>query len=170
MSFERLSQRHKQHPEDLDVTPLLNLLIILLPVLLAGLVFTRMAILPVDLPPAATAQNLSAETALKLGITITHKGIVVNDGKRDVARIPRSSSGTYDYAQLSTVMQTLKQARPDEQRATLMLQADTPYEVLVHAMDAIRMVARPDPANPGRTVNQPLFPNISLGDAPAQAH
>lgn len=165
MSLRRTSRRHKQEAEDLDVTPLLNLMIILLPVLLAGAAFTHMTVLPVDVP-AASQQTDNKATPIQLEIAVMPDSMVVDDGKQVIANIPRGQDGAYDYAQLSAVMQQIKQKHPDHKNVTLLLQDDTKYAVLVHTMDAVRMTRVADPDNADKMLDEPLFPDISLGDAP----
>jgi hypothetical protein len=44
-----------------------------------------------------------------------------------------------------------------------LLEQDTPYEKLIHTMDAVRIVVSTET---GQTCKYALFPDISIGDAP----
>ena len=48
--------------------------------------------------------------------------------------------------------------------ATILLESDTPYDTLVQVMDKVRVL---EVENAGQTVQAELFPDISIGDAPA---
>ena len=77
-------------------------------------------------------------------------------------RIANTASG-YDFHTLSQLMQELKTRFPDKREATVLAEPDTPYDVLVHAMDAVREGRVAQGAN---VVRAELFPDISVGDAP----
>ncbi len=86
-----------------------------------------------------------------------------------IQRIPAKSATEHDLAALSTLMQMIKGKFPETTTATVLAQPDTPYDMLVQVMDAVRE-ARPEPATPlpkgaARPV-MALFPDISIGDAP----
>jgi hypothetical protein len=53
---------------------------------------------------------------------------------------------------------------PDKTEATILSEADIPYEVLVNTMDAVRTFTTPVS---GKLVYAELFPDLSIGDAPA---
>ena len=57
---------------------------------------------------------------------------------------------------------------PDKTDATLLLEPDIPYDVLVAVMDKVRVAEQVDPAA-NRVLRTDLFPDISIGDAPAVA-
>jgi hypothetical protein len=64
---------------------------------------------------------------------------------------------------LSLLMQQIKTKFPDTATATLLARPETPYDTLIQLMDAVREV----PAGPSVTAKPvPLFPDISIGDAP----
>ncbi len=47
--------------------------------------------------------------------------------------------------------------------ATILLEKDTPYDILVQVMDRVRAFEHKEDA---RTIQAELFPDISIGDAP----
>jgi hypothetical protein len=58
----------------------------------------------------------------------------------------------------------VKSKFPDKTDATILLEPDTPYDTVVQTMDRIRVLE----VNAGLNVVQyELFPDISIGDAPA---
>jgi hypothetical protein len=64
------------------------------------------------------------------------------------------------------VIYQLKVKFPDKTEATILSQPDTPYDTLVHVMDAVRIT---NTSQDGKVVKAELFPNISIGDAPIKA-
>jgi hypothetical protein len=74
--------------------------------------------------------------------------------------LPNTPTG-YDTASLAQIIEQLKAKFPQQGNATVLALPDTSYEVLVQVMDAVR--ERPAVA---KTPATPLFPDISIGDAP----
>jgi hypothetical protein len=71
----------------------------------------------------------------------------------------------YDLAALSDFLLEVKSRFPDKADATLLLEPDISYEVVVEVMDTIRVADRvPDGGR--QSVRYELFPEISIGDAP----
>jgi len=77
-----------------------------------------------------------------------------------IQRIPNANGG-YDVATLSLLMQQIKVKFPDTATATVLARPDTPYDTLIQLMDAVREAPAVGKARPA-----PLFPEISIGDAP----
>ena len=74
---------------------------------------------------------------------------------------------SYDYAGLQEILkqlkQTLKNKEIEKNQATLLLEEDIPYQVIVALMDTTRSY---DEVVVASVVQAELFPQISLGDAP----
>lgn len=167
MIRERLQhRRHRQRGlEELNITAFLNLMVILVPFLLITAVFSRMAILELNLPGAAEQTDQPEET-LRLEVIVRDDMLVVGDGQRVLRRIDNTEDGSHDYAELSSLLQLIKRDNPDVTEASILLEPDTDYDTMVQTMDTVRMVRVPDPDQPGRNMNAELFPDIALGDAP----
>jgi hypothetical protein len=71
----------------------------------------------------------------------------------------------YPYDKLSSYLSDVKQQFPQKTDATLLLEQDIPYDVLVAVMDHVRLTERPSTTT-GQLVRAELFPEISIGDAP----
>ena len=70
----------------------------------------------------------------------------------------------YDYDGLTEYLKQVKAKFPEKTDATVLLETDTPYDTLVQVMDRVRVFE----AGAGiETVQAELFPDISIGDAPA---
>ena len=71
----------------------------------------------------------------------------------------------YPFDKLSSYLSDVKQQFPQKTDATLLLEADIPYDILVAVMDHVRLTERPSTTN-GLLMRAELFPEISIGDAP----
>lgn len=154
----------KKNVAALEVTAFINLVVVLVPFLLATAVFTRMAVLDLSLPAQSSGavEQLKVDE-LKLEIVIRPDALEVGDRIGGlIQRIPSTDKG-YDLATLAALMQAVKAKFPQTTTATLLAQPDTPYQTLVELMDTTREgPSTADPTSP----RVPLFPDISIGDAP----
>ena len=160
-------RRLRRHPAGLDVTPFINLIVVLVPFLLSTAVFSRLAVLELSLPAQSSSfENLKGDD-LKLEVVIRPDRLEVNDlvGGRLVDPIPHAADGP-DVRRLNAVMYELKKRFPDKTEATILAEPNTPYDQLVRVMDAMRSTKT---ANGAKVVRAELFPQISIGDAPQAA-
>jgi len=155
---------HKK-PAALEITAFLNLIVVLVPFLLSTAVFSRMAVLQLTLP----AQTSGVETLkgdLKLEVVVRPDALEVGDKNGGLIQRIASTPTGYDYKALSQLMEQIKLRFPDKTDATVLAESDTPYDVLVHVMDAVRVGHTVQGA---KVVPADLFPDISIGDAPVRA-
>ena len=73
----------------------------------------------------------------------------------------------YHLDQLSAYLTQVKGQFPQKTDATLLLEPDISYEVVVAVMDSMREVEHTSESD-GQFVRSDLFPEISLGDAPVR--
>ena len=157
-------QRHRETAE-LNITAFMNLMVILVPFLLITAVFSRLAVLELNLPGSQSQVVDNQEPEFSLEITVREDAIEVGDRNAGVlSRIDNTVDG-YDLPQLTTYLQRVKQQFPDKADATLLLEPDISYQVLVEVMDAVRVAERAG-ESPREVVRYELFPEISIGDAP----
>ncbi len=163
----RRKHRRLQSEADLDITPFMNLMIVLVPVLLLNMVFAHTSVLELNFP---TGESLSAEQAeeLQIQVVIYEDRLVVADNQGGVIKdIPPRREGEYDFALLKDVMKEIKSRVPDKKDVIIMPSRQTSYQSLVSVMDTVRSY---EAVVAGSVVEAELFPpEISLGDAPAQA-
>lgn len=157
-------KRHKEAVE-LNITAFMNLMVILVPFLLITAVFSRLAVLELNLPTAQSEVSEPPEPEFKLEITVRDASIEVGDRATGLlSRIENTSDG-YNLDELGEYLASVKQRFPDKADATLLLEPDISYEVLVQVMDKVRVMERLDEAE-RRAIKYELFPEISIGDAP----
>jgi hypothetical protein len=102
---------------------------------------------------------------LQLEIIVRESAIEVGDRNAGVLSRIEKAGEDYPLDQLSSYLARIKQQFPDKADATLLLEPDISYQVLVDVMDKVRVAERIDPVS-NRPVKADLFPEISIGDAP----
>jgi biopolymer transport protein ExbD len=164
-SVRKHKRRHKEVAE-LNITAFMNLMVILVPFLLITAVFSRLAVLELDLPSAQAAESIELEEPeLALEVTVRERSIEVGDRNTGVLSRIENGAGGYDLTALSDVLQRVKRQFPERLDATLLLEPDIQYATVVEVMDAMRVVQLMDDAS-REVVRYDLFPEISIGDAP----
>lgn len=159
---KRIKKRHEA--ADLDVTPFMNLMIVLVPVLLLSMVFTHTTVIDLNFPAGDAAAGELDPEAVHLEVTVKDDALVVADGRGGTIEAISAVEGVHDYARLSLVMQELKRRMPEKDDIMVLLEEETPYQTLVSVMDTVRSYPAVQHMD---VVQAELFPVISLGDAPA---
>lgn len=160
-------RRKKQPAYEIDVTTFLNLMVVLVPFLLITAVFSRLTIVELNLPSNAGGPTTAEET-FRVEVIVREDGIQITDGTAITASIPREN-GEFDLGTLSEHMQALKAEHPDHEAASVLMEAQIPYDYLIQVMDTVRAAEVPvdDVTVGGEDVRLvSLFPEISVGDAP----
>lgn len=159
-------KRHKKSSREaaeLDVTPFMNLMIVLVPVLLLSMVFTHTTVIELNFPTGEGSSEAFDPDAVHLEVQVKSTELLVADGRGGVIKAVPMKEGNHDYAQLTLVLQELKKRMPEKQDITVLLQEETDYQTVVRVMDRVRSY----PAVVGvDVVDAELFPVISLGDTP----
>lgn len=152
---------------ELDITAFMNLMIVLVPVLLLGMVFSKITVVDVSLPPAAGAG--SEDQSQQLELLIREDGMRVDYPQGVLLkRIPLTEHGEYDFELLSLVLQEVKRQLREQgkERDTIFILAEDSidYQTIVKTMDTVRSFKAMVAAS---VVDAALFPQVSFGDAPA---
>ena len=159
----RWKSRHRHEPAELNITTFMNLMVILVPFLLITAVFSRMAILELNLP-TSDAGTEQEEPEFALEVIVREAEIQVGDRNAGVfSIIPRDGGDENEYRVLTTKLKDVKSNFPDQLGVTLLLEPQVDYEVVVKVMDAVRSYRVEES---GKFVRAELFPEISIGDAP----
>jgi biopolymer transport protein ExbD len=165
MASRRIRRHRHEEQTELNITAFMNLMVILVPFLLITAVFSRLAILELNLPSSEAALAEEKAPEFQLEITVRETGIEVGDRNAGVLNRIANTNDGYDLGELSGYLQRVKQQFPDKANATVLLEQEIPYDVLVQVMDTVRIVERLDESQ-NRSVKYELFPEISIGDAP----
>lgn len=156
-------RRTKGAAHELDVTTFLNLMVVLVPFLLITAVFSRLAIVELNLP-SSTGGAASTEQAFRPEVIVRDALIEITNGSSVIATVP-NVEGEYDLQTLSDFMIELKQEYPEQDSASVLMERQIPYDYLIRVMDVVRSV---ELATDGTDEYQlfALFTEISVGDAP----
>ncbi len=157
--------RRQHDPVELDITAFMNLMVILVPFLLITAVFSRMAILELNLPSAESVV-IEEQSEFALEVIVRAETIQVGDRNAGVLKIIPMVGEKHDMDELNAYLMRVKANFPDQLAVTLLLESDVDYEVLVQVMDAARSYKIDVPGDFRRAE---LFPEISIGDAPVMA-
>ena len=161
----RLRRRnHRQEPADINITAFMNLMVILVPFLLITAVFSRITILELNLPAAASS-NAQQEQQFELEIIVREDSVEIGDRNGGLIKRIAATGQGHNFKEISELLQQVKARFPEKLDATLLLEENTPYDTLVQIMDSVR-VARVVQA--GSVHLAELFPEIAIGDAPAR--
>ncbi|MEE8527915.1 MAG: biopolymer transporter ExbD [Gammaproteobacteria bacterium] len=155
--------RHRKRTDtaELNITAFMNLMVILIPFLLITAVFSRLAILELNLPSSETISEEVQE--FQLEITVRDNYIDVSDRRTGLLKRLKNGQDGYDFEGLTNYLRNIKKRFPSKIDATLLLEPEIPYEVLVGVMDAVRLF---EAEKEGEIIKAELFPEISIGDAP----
>ena len=180
MAYKPSLRRHTQVEEiPLDIRPIMNLMVVLIPILLYSAEFVKLSIRELNLPPASAGAGLSEEQQkpkeqekrLFLTVLISKKGFYIGtrggflsgEGRsEDEPSIPLNEDGSYNYEELRQKLIELKQkvedqGFADEKSAIISAEADIPYKSIVRTMDYITIYQDEE------GVERELFPQINIG-------
>ena len=166
--MRRLSKRNSEDA-DVDVTSFINLVIVLVPVLLMGMVLSRITVLDLKLPDIASnpaQQQEEPPAQLELIVRADYFDINYPAGIQ-LKRIEKTASGNYDYDNLTLYLQEIKRQLMDKgiqkRDINLLSEKGIDYQTLIQVMDTVRSFKTVVVTS---VVNAELFPEVSLGDAP----
>ena len=159
----RKLERHARKPAELLLVPMIDIFTVLVTFLLMTAVFSRTVILQLNLPPPNSTWK-EPPPGLQLEVMVRKNLLQVADRNTGpLATMPNTASG-YDYDGLTEYLKRVKARFPDKTDASILLEADTPYDTLVQVMDRLRVF---EVGQGMTTVQAELFPDISIGDAPS---
>ena len=165
MIRSRRGDRRRHDAVELNITAFMNLMVILVPFLLITAVFSRLAILELNLPGSSSEPVEPQEQTFQLEVIVRQDKIEVGDRNQGLLGIYPNSDDGYDYAALAVKLLELKERYPSKTDASILLEQDIAYDTLVQVMDTVR-VAQEVNEEEGQIERSDLFPDISIGDAP----
>ncbi len=148
--------------EVLNLTPMMDILTVLVVFLLITAVFMRITIMELSVPTNAGGSASNANFAIE--VIIREAGLEIANGSSVEAAIPKKD-GHYDMKMLSEMLLRLKAQYPEKEDATVLMEPDIKYDYLIEISDAVRgaEVLAEGSEEVKKVV---LFPKISIGDAP----
>lgn len=175
----RYKVKVNHHSEfDLDLAPLLAVMVKLVPVLLISSAFVQMMIIETDLPQvvqqAIEQQNntpkptlVAVEMSKKLGLKI----VITEDGKQTVETVALNKDQQLDLPNVQAKFLEIKKAHPEVFKIEMNPEEDVPYKDVVQVMDAARKSRSSDVKFPIKdlktgadTSTQYMFPEVVFGN------
>jgi biopolymer transport protein ExbD len=173
MAYKPSKRRHLEVEQiELNLFPVMNMMVVLIPLLLSTTQFVKYGIIELNLPRAGggpvTQLNLNKEAQLSLDLTvsITKSGFYISSSQavlRDVAgsgpTIPKLAEGGYDYQELNKKLYEIKQrivkSTQDTRRIIIQAEMNIDYQTIVDTIDAARSIKINE-------VGYELFPEVVM--------
>jgi biopolymer transport protein ExbD len=155
--------RHSRRPAELLLVPMIDIFTVLVTFLLMTAVFSRTVILQLNLPASQT-EFREPPPGLQLEVMVRKDLLQVADRNTGpLATLPNTAAGP-NYDGLTEYLKRVKSKFPEKTDASILLEPDTTYDTVIQVMDRVRVFEVKQGLN---TVQAELFPDISMGDAPA---
>ncbi len=128
---------------DLDIMPLMNLFVALIPMLLISAVFLNVTVIEMDAPPEGVAAESEQKITepLHLAVTIREDYFVVEGNKLKKSVIDRSGDDPEEA--LSVALTAVVAAHPDNRDVMIISEAETRYNDIISVMDITRAAGLP---------------------------
>jgi len=179
--MRRAKKIHIKHEYEfeLDLAPLLAVMVKLVPVLLVSSAFVQMMTIETQLPQVVQqaiekqdkdekATHITLEVKDKDGVKI----IVKKSGAQDAVEIvPKTADGHYDYARLQVRLREVKKQNPEVFKIDLSPDANVSYNDIVRVMDEARRSRDSgtrfpivDPKTNKETSTDYMFPEVNFAN------
>ncbi len=153
--------RYHRGRDDLNIVPMIDMMVILVFFLIFTAVFSKTNILQLNLPASGTPA-VELPKGLKLEVIIRPDDLVVNDRNSGPLKTFANTQSGYDLEHLSEFMRQVKSQFPEMTDATILPGPAVSYDTLVQVMDVVRVYQMP--VAPFSKAE--LFPDIAIADAP----
>jgi len=179
MAYKPSSRRSTESLEmDLDIRPVMNLMVVLIPLLLQGAEWVKLGAIEINAPPTKAGgsgdqqdqqdkKEEEKKIGLKLaitndGISIANASVILTSEEGEGPTVPIKNDGTYDYDVLREKLIEVKKAIAgkgyrDENRAVITAAKEIEYKNIVQVIDNIQ-IYQDDAGN-----QKPLFPEVNFG-------
>ena len=142
--MKRIQINHNYEFE-LDLAPLLAVMVKLVPVLLISSAFVQLMTVETQLPQIVQqaiekqdkdvkATQITLEVKEKEGVRI----VITKLGKQSVEVVPKKADGNFDFAGLQVRLRDVKKANPEVFKIDLAPDENVSYKDIVHVMDEAR--------------------------------
>ncbi len=136
--FNARSRRSPKDPDELNITPIMNVFMILVPFLLLTAVFAQNTMVDLSLPAASDpteVEGMDEQESVSLRVTVREDGYQIDGNVGALAPIPRHEEGPYDLEQLGLKLAEIKGVFPDERRVIVAATKAIRYQDVVHVLD-----------------------------------
>lgn len=160
-----MAKRRHHESKELELTTLLNVMVVLVSFLLLSAIFSKITINELNMPPqGGGAAPVGSKPPVNIEV-IVRKGVIeVGDGNAVTDTIPNQGE-EYDLKRLSQTLKQLKDANVEKKDVVLLVEPDIEYATMIRVMDTLKF-ARIVTQENARPITITLFPNVTVGDAP----
>lgn len=139
MAFPASKRAHTRKDEtELNLTPIMNIFVILVPFLLLTAVFAQTAVLNLSLPSGdedgEDEASLQEEPPPKLMISITGSGFLIGAIGGLLPEIPKTNND-YDFGLLEKKLMEIKGQFPEQVAAVIISEPEILYDNIIQLMD-----------------------------------
>lgn len=159
-----MAKRRHHEAKDLELTTLLNIMVVLVSFLLLSAVFSKITIQELNMPPqGGGAAPTPDKPPVTIEVFVRKNALEIGDGKNVTDTIPKVGD-KYDFPELSKRLKVLKDKNVDKKDVVLLVEPDIDYSTMISVMDAVKFVSFM--SSEGKRLTITLFPNVTVGDAP----
>jgi len=134
--------------DDLNITPVMNIFLILVPFLLLTAVFVRISIIEFSLPSSETAANTNQNNPPPVVTILSIRESGFELKSKDISNAPiKKKENRFDYQLLVDQLRKVKERHARTQDIIIVPDARIKYDVIIQVMDRCR---------------ENGFPNISI--------
>ncbi len=142
-SLSKQNSKALLEPINLDLTPIMNMMLILIPLLVTMAVFTQISVIQFSLP-SEEGESLPGEEItprppgdVDITLVVTESGFqIIGEGKK-MDPIPKNR-GAFDFPILKRYLEKLRQEYPLTETIVLLVDPAVGYEDLIGTMDICR--------------------------------
>ena len=148
MARRRRRRSRTQLVTEIELMPMLNVFISIIPLLLLSAAFVPVTVIKTTLPTGEVVAAPAEEAPLDVAVILAPEAFVVRVDGALVQTVPRPK-GANDpdaHEQLEVVLKTVADAHPGHREVRIVSEASTRYEEIVEVMDAARAAGLPEAA------------------------
>jgi len=127
--------------DDIEIMPLMNLFVAMIPMLLISAVFLNVTVIDMKSSPDARDASVSKNKILKLAVTIKDDYFVIEGDRVKTYAIARADGDA--EVQLATALTDIATSSPSDRNMMIISQPDTRYADIIAVMDISREAGLP---------------------------
>ncbi len=149
--FRKRKKHMDEVQQELELMPMLNVFISIIPLLLLSAAFVEVAVIPasVTADSGAAAAVAKDEAPFDVAVDVGAKSYVVRANGIETARVPRGGDANTVRASLVEALRKAAAGHPAHREVRILAPATTRYEEIVGVMDASRAAGLPNAALDG---------------------
>ena len=165
---QMFQSRASDNDDEINLTPMMNLFVVLIPFLLTSTAFVKLSIINAAVPTIASPSDMDpsqSKKELNISIRIENNGFFLSGSgdnltNQELASVRRTirakSRGVMDYANLTATLTSIKRRFPKGKTAMIFPDESISYETIVGTMDAARWAV----SKTGSKDRKYLYPNV----------